>query len=146
MEAAFLQDLRSGWHVDQAILSESERIVIIRFGIPGTRECLLMDEKLAKMAPLVSRFAAVYTCDINTVTDFNDMYELREPCTIMFFYRNKHVMCDFGTGNNNQLDFVIEDVQELVDIVETIYRGAIKGRGLVIAPKDYSYLRRGRDD
>lgn len=31
-----------------------------------------------------------------------------------------------------------EDKQELINIIETIYRGAKKGRGLVISPKDYS--------
>lgn len=55
--------------------------------------------------------------------------------TIMFFYRNKHMMCDFGTGNNNKLNWVLEDKQELIDIIETIYKGAKKGRGLVISPK-----------
>lgn len=28
--------------------------------------------------------------------------------------------------------------QEFIDIVETVYRGARKGRGLVVSPKDYS--------
>lgn len=55
--------------------------------------------------------------------------------TIMFFYRNKHMMCDFGTGNNNKLNWVLEDKQELIDIIETIYKGAKKGRGLVVSPK-----------
>ena len=44
-------------------------------------------------------------------------------------------MCDFGTGNNNKLNWVLEDKQELIDIIETIYRGAKKGRGLVVSPK-----------
>jgi hypothetical protein len=26
------------------------------------------------------------------------MYELYDPCTIMFFFRNKHIMVDLGTG------------------------------------------------
>jgi DIM1 family U5 snRNP protein len=72
------------------------------------------------------------------VPDFNAMYELYDPCTVMFFFRNKHMMCDFGTGNNNKLNWVLEDKQELIDILETIYRGAKKGRGLVVSPKDYS--------
>lgn len=63
------------------------------------------------------------------------MYELYDPMTIMFFFRNKHMMCDFGTGNNNKLNWVLEDKQELIDIIETIYRGAKKGRGLVVSPK-----------
>ena len=66
------------------------------------------------------------------------VYELYDPMTIMFFWRNKHMMIDLGTGNNNKLNFVLEDKQELIDIIETVYRGAKKGRGLVISPKDYS--------
>jgi DIM1 family U5 snRNP protein len=50
----------------------------------------------------------------------------------------QHMMIDFGTGNNNKLNWVLEDKQELIDIIETIYRGAKKGRGLVVSPKDYS--------
>lgn len=59
------------------------------------------------------------------------------------------MMCDFGTGNNNKLNWVLEDKQELIDIIETIYRGAKKGRGLVVSPKGewysfaFAWLRRG---
>jgi DIM1 family U5 snRNP protein len=80
----------------------------------------------------------LYVCDLDEVPDFKAMYELYDACTVMFFFRNKHMMCDFGTGNNNKLNWVLEDKQELIDIIETIYRGAKKGRGLVVSPKDYS--------
>lgn len=86
-------------------------------------------------------FAVIYVCDLDRVPDFNQMYELYDPMTIMFFYRNKHMMCDFGTGNNNKLNWVLEDKQELIDIIETIYKGAKKGRGLVVSPKGTSDLR-----
>ena len=72
--------------------------------------------------------------------DFKQMYELYDPVTLMFFFRNKHMMCDFGTGNNNKLNWVLEDKQELIDIIETIYRGAKKGRGLVVSPKGEWFL------
>jgi U5 snRNP protein, DIM1 family len=36
------------------------------------------------------------------------------------------------------VNWPVDDPQEMIDIVETVYRGARKGRGLVIAPKDYS--------
>ncbi len=53
------------------------------------------------------------------------MYELYDPCTIMFFYRcvavlllsegngltledsNKHIMIDLGTGKNNKMCVVL---------------------------------------
>eukprot|EP00808_Paulinella_micropora_P019349 g17533.t1 len=66
------------------------------------------------------------------------MYELYDPCTTMFFYRNKHIMIDLGTGNNNKINWALKDKQEMIDIIETVYRGAKKGRGLVVSPKDYS--------
>lgn len=53
-------------------------------------------------------------------------------------YRNKHIMIDLGTGNNNKINWTMEDKQEMIDIIETVYRGARKGRGLVVSPKDYS--------
>ncbi|MNF15578.1 Mitosis protein DIM1 [compost metagenome] len=56
----------------------------------------------------------------------------------MFFYRNKHIMIDLGTGNNNKINFAIDDKQEMIDIIETVYSGARKGKGLVISLKDYS--------
>ena len=69
------------------------------------------------------------------VTAFNAMYELYDPCTVMFFFRNKHIMIDLGTGNNNKINWAMSDKQEFIDIVETVYRGARKGRGLVVSPK-----------
>jgi hypothetical protein len=47
-------------------------------------------------------------------------------------------MIDLGTGNNNKISWAMTDKQEFIDIVEVIYRGARKGRGLVVSPKDYS--------
>ena len=43
--------------------------------------------------------------------DFNKMYELYDPCTVMFFFRNKHIMIDLGTGNNNKINWAMEDKQ-----------------------------------
>ncbi|GME66676.1 unnamed protein product [[Candida] boidinii] len=140
MGSVFLPHLNTGWHVDQAILSEDDRLVIIRFGRDDDKECMLMDELLNKIAIKVSQFAVIYLCDIDKVPDFNEMYELYDPMTLIFFFRNKHMMCDFGTGNNNKMNFNVSNKQELIDIIETIYRGATKGKGLVVAPKDYSYI------
>lgn len=138
MGSVVLPHLASGWHVDQAIMSEEDRLVVIRFGRDWDKDCMRQDEVLYRIADRVKNFAVIYVCDLDQVPDFNQMYELYDPMTIMFFFRNKHMMCDFGTGNNNKLNWVLEDKQELIDIIETIYRGAKKGRGLVVSPKDYS--------
>ncbi|CAN1172749.1 Thioredoxin-like protein YLS8 [Linum perenne] len=154
-----LPHLHSGWAVDQSILAEEERLVVIRFGHDWDETCMQgsgelvpyisigppviahvrrMDEVLAGVADTLKNFAVIYLVDITEVPDFNTMYELYDPSTVMFFFRNKHIMIDLGTGNNNKINWALKDKQEFIDIVETVYRGARKGRGLVIAPKDYS--------
>ncbi|GMT03774.1 hypothetical protein PENTCL1PPCAC_25948 [Pristionchus entomophagus] len=154
-----LTHLNNGWQVDQAILAEEDRVVIIRFGHDWDPTCMRMDEVLLthlsrvihsfhsnlKIATKVKNFAVIYVVDITKVglftpevPDFNKMYELYDPCTVMFFFRNKHIMIDLGTGNNNKISWAMSDGQEFIDIIETVYRGARKGRGLVVSPKDYS--------
>mmetsp|Transcript_9107 Transcript_9107/g.17948 ORF Transcript_9107/g.17948 Transcript_9107/m.17948 type:complete len:147 (+) Transcript_9107:172-612(+) len=141
--AYLLPHLESGWAVDQAILTEEERVVCIRFGHDYDEDCMLIDEALRSVAELVRNFAVVYVVDITQVPDFNVMYELTEkPINLMFFYRNKHIMVDCGTGNNNKIDWPLTDKQDLIDIIETVYRGATKGKGLVVAPRDYSHVNR----
>ena len=92
----------------------------------------------SKIAEKVKNMCVIYLVDITKVPDFNKMYELYDACTTMFFFRNKHIMIDLGTGDNNKINWAITDKQEMIDIVETVYRGAKKGRGLVVSPKDYS--------
>jgi DIM1 family U5 snRNP protein len=82
----------------QAILGEEERVVVIRFGHDWDPQCMQMDEILASVADQIKNFAVTFLVDIGAVPDFNTMYELYDPCTIMFFFRNKHIMVDLGTG------------------------------------------------
>lgn len=86
MGSVVLPHLESGWHVDQAILSEDERLVVIRFGRDHDEACMRQDEVLYKIAEKVKNFAVIYVCDIDRVPDFNTMYELYDPCTVMFFF------------------------------------------------------------
>ena len=44
---------------------------------------------LASVSDQIKNFAVIYLVDIKEVPDFNTMYELYDPCTTMFFFRNK---------------------------------------------------------
>lgn len=102
MGSVVLPHLTTGWHVDQAIMSEDERLVVIRFGRDWDPDCMRQDEVLYRIADRVKNFAVIYLCDIDQVKDFSQMYELYDRNTIMFFFRNKHMMCDFGEFANLQ--------------------------------------------
>jgi len=117
-----LPHLESGWAVDQAIVTEQERVVVIRFGHDHDTDCMLMDETLYKISEQVKNFAVIYLVDITDVPDFNNMYELWDNLSLMFFYNNKHIMIDLGTGDNNKITWPMDDTQELIDIIEVVFR------------------------
>jgi DIM1 family U5 snRNP protein len=96
----------------------------VRFGHDWDPTCMKMDETLYSgkkknlffknhhleiVAEKCRNFACFYLVDISQVPDFNKMYELYDPCTCMFFFRNKHIMIDLGTGNNNKINWAIPD-------------------------------------
>ena len=136
--AESLIHLKNAWQVDQAILHEEERIVIIRFGRDWDLDCMKMDYKLASLQEQISRMAVIYVVDIDQTPDFNVMYELYDPVTIMFFYRNKHIQIDLSTGNNNKINFVIDNKEDLLTIIEEVYTGAKRGKSIVFSSKGYS--------
>ncbi len=55
-----LPHLKNGWQVDQAIKTEEERIVMIRFGHDWDPSCMKMDETLYRISDLVKNFAVIY--------------------------------------------------------------------------------------
>jgi U5 snRNP protein, DIM1 family len=60
MGSVILPHLRTGWHVDQAIMNEEERLVVIRFGRDYEPDCMRQDEVLYKIADRVKNFAVLY--------------------------------------------------------------------------------------
>ena len=55
----FLPRLESGWHVDQAILAEESRVVVIRFGHDYEPDCMRHDETLYGIAEKVKNMAVI---------------------------------------------------------------------------------------
>lgn len=140
---SLLPELESGWAVDQAIVTEEERVVVVRFGQDDDLDCIAMDDILYKVEDVVRNIAVIYVVDVvNKVTDFNQMFDLVDPLTIMFFYRNNHIQVDFGTGDNNKLTWPIGK-EEFIVLLQDIYKGASQGRGIITSSVDYSHAHRG---
>jgi DIM1 family U5 snRNP protein len=53
-----------------------------------------MDEVLYSIAEDVKNYCVIYLVDIKEVPDFNSLYELYDPVTVMFFYRWIFVIAD----------------------------------------------------
>ncbi|KAK1493666.1 thioredoxin-like protein 4A [Colletotrichum cuscutae] len=102
MGSIVIPHLNSGWHVDQAILSEEERLVVIRFGRDADRDCMKQDEVLYRISDRVKNFASIYVCDIDQVPDFNQS----TSCLLshqLHHYLEKRTPT-YGNTHNNSLE------------------------------------------
>ena len=145
--AFLLTHLRTGWDVDQAILYYSKQLVCIRFGHDYDPVCMKMDQILSAVAEKVKKFCVIFVVDITEVPYFNKIYELNDPMTVMFFFRNKMMKCDYGTGEHFKMNFLPQTKQQFIDIVELLYDAGKRGMGKVISPINYaSEATRGKVD
>jgi hypothetical protein len=85
-----------------------------------------------------SKFSLQHLYDIDQDPDFNSKNELYDRCTITSFYCSKRIPYDLGTNNDNKSIFSLKDKQDLVDILETVYRAGRRGSGVTIGSKEYS--------
>lgn len=90
--------LDEGQAIDQAIVDEKERVVVIRFSHDSDESCMQMDEVLVSVAEKIKNFAVIYAVDITKVPDFNIMYGLYEPST---------VKCDLNLSFSNRVKYQI---------------------------------------
>jgi U5 snRNP protein, DIM1 family len=101
-----------------------------------------MDALLQEIAPKVRKYCTVFLVDTREVTAFNEMYELghdRDPFAVMFFYRNRHIRVDVGTGNNNKVNFfAFEDIYDFLPIVDAAYKAGKQGRSITSCDRKFS--------
>lgn len=149
---AELKHLRSGWDVDRFIVLEKAKLVAIRFsayevGVRAGRgeqqhvqDTMIMDATLTSVAPLVREWCTVYAVDINEVPEFNQMYELTDgsPFALMFFFNNEHIKVDARTGNNNKINFAIDNRDDLIGLLEEVYVAAKKGQKITTSTKRFA--------
>ncbi|RLN08956.1 hypothetical protein C2845_PM11G08530 [Panicum miliaceum] len=132
--AYHVEHLHSVQDVDDAIDREGEsgRLVVVRFGRGGHDDCARLDAALAAAAERIGPVAALYAVDIDEVQGFNVMYELHQPCTLMFFYGYRHVDVR-GLRGRDDVDWAAYcGGGGFAGLVQAVHQRAKAGRLLVI--------------
>eukprot|EP00933_Yihiella_yeosuensis_P022118 TRINITY_DN17416_c0_g1_i1.p1 TRINITY_DN17416_c0_g1~~TRINITY_DN17416_c0_g1_i1.p1 ORF type:complete len:150 (+),score=21.18 TRINITY_DN17416_c0_g1_i1:22-450(+) len=133
-----LRHLHSAWAVEKEVTEEKPQVVLLRFGHDYDPECKLVDEVLLDAQDAIKDRCSIFLVDISEVPDFSQQFELYDPCTLMFFYRGRHLQLALGLGERYKITWSIGGRQELIDIVEAVQRGAQQGRDLIVASQDLS--------
>ncbi|TSK17809.1 Thioredoxin-like protein 4B [Bagarius yarrelli] len=108
----FLPKLSCKKDVDEVIKSVAEKVLVLRFGRDEDSVCMQLDETLAKTSHDLSNMTSIYLVDVDKVPVYTQSPD-----------HTKFVGC-FKTK------------QDFIDLIEVIYRGAMRGKLIVRSPID----------
>eukprot|EP00930_Biecheleria_cincta_P066043 TRINITY_DN52008_c0_g1_i1.p1 TRINITY_DN52008_c0_g1~~TRINITY_DN52008_c0_g1_i1.p1 ORF type:complete len:143 (+),score=30.08 TRINITY_DN52008_c0_g1_i1:47-475(+) len=133
-----LAHLHTAWQVEKAVTEEDAKVVLLRFGHDYDPECMLMDEVLLSVQDAIVAKCQTFLVDVGEVPEFTQQYELHDPCTLMFFYKGRHLQLELGLGERYKITWPIGGQKEVQAVVEAVHRGAQQGRDLIVALQDRS--------
>lgn len=138
MAGILLPALSTKEEVDRVILSTRDKVLLLRFGCSNDLECMKLDDILAKLTEELSNMAVIYTVDVYAVPVYTQYFDISLIPSTIFFFNAQHIKVDWGTPDHTKFVGSFKTKQNVVDVVEVIYRGAMKGKLIVRSPLDHS--------
>ncbi|KAK2987741.1 hypothetical protein RJ640_025090 [Escallonia rubra] len=131
-----LRTLRKKQEVDSIIRDTIDTVLVLRFGRASDPICLQLDDILSKSEREVSKFATVALVDIDSedVQVYVKYFDITLIPSTVFFFNAHHMKMDSGSADHTKWVGTFLRKQDFIDVLEAIYRGAMKGKLIVSCP------------
>ncbi|CAD5166457.1 unnamed protein product [Musa acuminata subsp. malaccensis] len=122
--------------VDCIIRDTLDKVLVLRFGRAADPLCLHFDEILSKTSREVSKFATIALVDVDSeeIQVYVKYFDITLVPSTVFFFNAHHMKMDSGTADHTKWVGSFHSKQDLIDVVEAIFRGAMKGKLIVSCP------------
>ena len=118
-------ELNTDYSVDQAILDQDNKILIIgiypKFYQANT-------ENYLDSLNLFKKEANLYKISTKRVKEFNIIYEINDNICFIFYFENKKIFVDSGSGDNNKVEGLMFNSKYFKRIVNLICKNCMKGK------------------
>ncbi|KAK7503583.1 hypothetical protein BaRGS_00005122 [Batillaria attramentaria] len=131
-----LPKLCSKREVDTVIKSTEDLVLVLRFGRENDTACLQLDDILAKTSAELAKMAVIYCVDVDSVPVYTQYFDITLIPATIFFFNGQHMKVDWGTPDHTKFIGSFKRKQDFIDVVEVIFRGAMKGKVMVTSPLD----------
>uniref|UniRef100_A0A8C4WTN0 Thioredoxin-like protein n=1 Tax=Eptatretus burgeri TaxID=7764 RepID=A0A8C4WTN0_EPTBU len=130
--ALVLPHLHTKREVDGAVRSFTDKVLVLRFGRSSDPGCMQLDELLWKTSQQLSKMALMYLVDVDEVPVYTRYFDISYVPSTVFFFNGQHMK------GHDFFGFVgcFKSKQDLIDLVEVIFRGAMRGKLIVRSPID----------
>ncbi|KAJ8775339.1 hypothetical protein K2173_020343 [Erythroxylum novogranatense] len=122
--------------IDCIIRDTLDKVLVLRFGRSSDALCLQLDDILLKACREVSRFASVALVDVDSqdVQVYLKYFDITLLPSTIFFFNAHHMKMDSGAADHTKWVGSFYTKQDFIDVVEAIFRGAMKGKLIVNCP------------
>ncbi|AFM97874.1 Mitosis protein DIM1 [Encephalitozoon hellem ATCC 50504] len=120
--------------VNRAVGDTLCRLVVIRFGDSDDPICIHADAVLERAAHSLSNYVDIYTCERSSVEELVDVMRLDSPLNIMCFFNRRHIKIDCSSGDNDKINFLVDDSEMLVELFTLAYKAGVRGKGIIRSP------------
>ncbi|XP_039600763.1 thioredoxin-like protein 4B [Polypterus senegalus] len=132
----FLPKLHCKKEVDEVIKKVAEKVLVLRFGRDEDTICLQLDEIFSKVSHDVSKMAVIYLVDVDSVPVYARYFDISYIPSTVFFFNGQHMKVDYGSPDHTKFVGSFKTKQDFIDLIEVIYRGAMRGKLIVRSPID----------
>ncbi|XP_019624125.1 PREDICTED: thioredoxin-like protein 4B [Branchiostoma belcheri] len=122
--------------VDQAIRNTAELVLVLRFGREHDPVCQQLDDILSKTSNLLSKMAAIYIVDVDSIPVYTQYFDITLIPATIFFFNGQHIKVDYDRPDHTKFIGSFRNKQDFIDLVEVIFRGAMRGKVMVRSPID----------
>ncbi|AFP65310.1 DIM1 family protein (nucleomorph) [Chroomonas mesostigmatica CCMP1168] len=121
----------SAYVIDQILLDEKNKVIVLEFKKKIQSNVNFSKEYRYFLGKKFQKNFIFFSTEIETVFDFVQMYELVLFPTNIFFYRNKKILVDTGSGNNNKIENPCYLYRDFFSLLTKIFFGIQKGKTFV---------------
>jgi len=128
MKNVLSQELKTDYSIDQAILDQSFKIVVLKFSLNLNKAKV---KSIFSIARKNSKNIQMFTIDVKKVKEFDSMYEIENEDSLIFYFSNRRISIDTNSGNNNKLSLQTLDFKRFEKLTSLIFNNCKKGKNFI---------------
>lgn len=128
MKNVLSQELKTDYSIDQAILDQNFKIVVLKFSL-NLNETKF--KSIFSIAKKISKNIQVFTIDVKKVKEFDSMYEIKNEDSLIFYFSNRRISIDTNSGNNNKLSLQTLEFKRFEKLTSLIFNNCKKGKNFI---------------
>ena len=128
MKNVLTQELKTDYSIDQAILDQNFKIVVLKFSL-NLNEAKF--KSIFSIAKKNLKNIQMFTIDIKKVKEFDSMYEIKNEDSLIFYFSNRRISIDTNSGNNNKLSLQTLEFKRFEKLTSLIFNNCKKGKNFI---------------